>query len=333
MRSLLTRLSHPGSALRFSTKPYRSATNNLHPIGYRSRKFHRSRELRSSLLDSCCIQAHDALIGLHATTGLPWYLTLPLVAVLVRSTIFVPFAIWSRVNLQRATSVRPLIFAWERILVNRVMKEHSHLGPDACKKLADANKKDKRLELYQTFGIRRWLAFTPLLQLPVFLLTIETVRRMCDGRGGLLSFIAEKLGDSSEDTASVPLETTLATEGGLWFPDLLVPDPQFILPATLSVLLYVNVSDYGNFVKRSNVTPSRLQVGLSRSFKIVALAMFPLTLKLPAGMLIYWVSSAAYALLTKALLSLTMPLPSVPDPCKPPVPPYKKDLTGKISAS
>ena len=331
MRTLLIRTSHPSQSLRLSTI-FRCSSTNLLPIGYRIRSFHQSRELQSSILDSCCTQVHDALTSLHATTGLPWLLTLPLVAVLVRSTIFVPFAIWSQVNLRRATSVKPLIFAWERIIVNRVMKEHSQLGPDACKKLADASKKEKRLELYQTFGIRRWLAFTPLLQLPVFLLTIETIRRMCDGRGGLLSFIAEKLGDSSEDTVSIPLETAMATEGGLWFPDLLVPDPLLILPATLSLLLYANVSDYGNFLKRSNVTPSRFQVGLSRAMKLVALAMFPITLKLPAGMLIYWVSSAAYALLTKALLSLAMPLPSVPDPCKPPIPPYKKDLTGKVSA-
>ena len=328
MQTTIGRLTWRTLAHRPSIISHQISSRFVSPSRYRIRRFHASRQLGSPILDSCCIQIHDALVGLHTFTGLPWLLTIPVAAVLVKSTIALPFTVLSRISMQRSAMVRPLVLAWGRIIVDRVIKENMQLGPEVCKKLADASRKEKQMELFKTFGVRRWPAFTPIFQLPIFLVIMETMRRMCGVSGGLLSSLFKSLG-SGEDTMGIPVETTMATEGGLWFPDLLAPDPMLILPATLSVLLFTNVSESSNLSERTNVTESRSLVVIRRSLKLVALAIFPAALNLPTGMLLYWISSAAVAALTNATLRFALPLQSSPVPCKPSVAPYKKDLTGK----
>lgn len=316
-----------GLAFRFRVHSTYHPLSSLHLRRCSKRFFHPSGKLHSSLLNTCCIQTYDVLAGLHASTGLPWLLTLPLTALIVRSTFVLPLAIWSRINLQRTASIRPLLLAWQPIIMNRVVKENVRLGPDTCRKLAELNMKEKRTELFQTFGVTRWSAFAPLLQLPVFLLVVETIRRMCGQKSGLLGFIAEKIGANSGHTASIPVEGSMAAEGGLWFPDLLVPDPMLILPATLSALLYANASEFSSISERTGITPSKGQVRWSRALKVLALAMFPFTLNIPSGLLIYWVSSALFGTATNLLLRAAMPLPTSPAPCTPLIKPYMKDIT------
>ena len=220
------------------------------------------------------------------------------------------------------------MLGWQSVIQNRVLKENSYLGPEACTELVKIAIKEKWLELSKTFRISRLSAFSSLMQLPVFLLLIETIRRMCGGGSGLLSWVAEKISAVGKQTVSVPIETSMALEGGLWFPDLLSPDPMLILPAVLSSVLFLNVSEYGRLAETASSELSRRQVIFNRALKLVALVLFPLTLKLPAGMLIYWISSALSATLMNLLLRFAMPLQKSLAPCKPLVKPYMKDLTG-----
>lgn len=187
--------------------------------------------------------------------------------------------------------------------------------------------KEKRTELFSAFQIRRWPALAPLLQLPIFLLVIETIRRMCGQNAGLLGWLASLSGAASGQGPSVPIETSMASEGGLWFPDLLVPDPSLILPATLSMIIFFNASEFGRTSARAGVAPSRAFIIGSRALKLVALAAFPLTLSIPSGILVYWISSALSASLMHLLLRVMMPLPASPTPCRPLIKPYMRDPT------
>ena len=65
---------------------------------------------------------------------------------------------------------------------------------------------------------------------------------------GLIGMMARWSGTddlASLDTTALAIESSLATEGALWFPDLIVADPQMILPFMLSGAILLNLSNAG----------------------------------------------------------------------------------------
>jgi inner membrane protein COX18 len=110
----------------------------------------------------------------------------------------------------------------------------------------------------------------------------------------------------SPPTASY-VDPALATEGALWFPNLLLPDPHLLLPFILSGTLFLNIH---LTTRRSPLAPAAtpFQRRLTTTLKVVALAIGPATLNVPAGMLVYWTSSALFALGIGRGLDVWMPL-------------------------
>lgn len=164
-----------------------------------------------------------------------------------------------------------------------------------------------------------------MIQLPIWLTAIETIRKMCGTRTGLLGIIAASLSSGTdttglEDGASiigVQTEASFATEGALWFQDLLLPDPQMILPFMLSGAILLNLTNAAPAGKKL----STFQRRLTNSLKIVGLAIGPLTLQVPSAMLVYWISSSMLAYTQALVLDRLMPVkPPVvaPKPREPP---------------
>jgi mitochondrial inner membrane protein COX18 len=282
------------------------------------RFFHQSPKHRGPLLDACCTQSFEIINAIHGSTGLSWVYVLPITAILIRSTIVLPLSFWSRVNERRLMEIRPLIIAWVPRIQRKVMKENSHLGPVACEKLAKLEHRQKQSRIFKDFGITRWAAFAPLLQLPVFLLAIETIRRMSGIQSGLLGWIASKI-EGVETASNIPIQTSLSSEGALWFQDLLVPDPQLILPVVLSSLLFSNVTIH---FRNTGVRPSKTSVMWNRVMKLLAIAIIPVTLQMPAGILVYWTSSAAFGLLSNFAMDFFVPIKPSPTACKPMIKSY-----------
>jgi inner membrane protein COX18 len=137
------------------------------------------------------------------------------------------------------------------------------------------NQTTKRI--YQSFGVQTWKMWSGLASLPVWLLAMESLRRMSGGGYGLLGslFFGSKVdtqaqqrseaGSASSNPADaisvtdvmhvddtvlseLPMpdlppgaDPSLATGGCLWFTDLMAPDPLNILPILLSIVLVSNV--------------------------------------------------------------------------------------------
>lgn len=173
----------------------------------------------------------------------------------------------------------------------------------------------------------------PFLQLPVFLIVIETVRKMAgreEGLAGMLWGRIAGLFSSGKEAGqegligvgeevikrTVQLEPSLATEGALWFPDLLVADPQMILPFMLSGAIMLNV--FGKIPSAgAPVVEKAWQKRLKRIFGTMALAVGPLTMNVPSAMLVYWISSSLFAYLQAIALELWRPLKKPAGPCEP----------------
>ncbi|KAI4104112.1 MAG: hypothetical protein LQ339_003965 [Xanthoria mediterranea] len=151
---------------------------------------------------------------------------------------------------------------------------------------------------------------------------IET-KSMPSGEQG---FEEENLEISPPDTNSmtsegleppvVPIEPSFATEGALWFPDLLLPDPHLTLPFILSITLLANISHVEWIARQSGTRPTAFRRRLGNAFKIVAFAVGPLTLSMPSAIHVYWISSSVFALGYNALMHWYSPLVAGVKPCK-----------------
>jgi len=139
------------------------------------------------------------------------------------------------------------------------------------------------------------------------------------------------IGDAARDSL---MDTSLATGGCLWFPDLTAPDPLHVLPFVLSAILVANVlprtkagfssllSDEpfsttptpsapngGNNNNNNTVIPvSKWQRRFQRTFLIVACAVGPLTMDLPAALHLYWITTASTTLAANEIVNWLIPI-------------------------
>lgn len=130
--------------------------------------------------------------------------------------------------------------------------------------------------------------------------------------------------DVQSTVAGLGPDVSMATGGCLWFPDLTAADPLHILPFALSALLLLNILPrtihnikvmLGDGPPATNVTGVTLwQLRLQRGMVVLALAIGPVTMDLPAALHLYWISSAALTWASTSLARHLMPPPSVPLP-------------------
>lgn len=294
----------------------RNVTRSIPQLPITRRGFHASP--RPQFLDAAMTATHTIFEGLHSFSGLPWAATIPLAALVIRTTFVLPISIYSRRQNQKQAELSPLIASWQHNLQRETMRQVGHLGPQAAQREMLKKLRAKRKEIYNRWDCQLWKSFLPILQLPVWLVAIETIRKMCGTRTGLLGMIAERFSSNAGDKipdivggVSFGMEESFATEGALWFQNLLVPDPQLILPFMLSGVIFLNLSG------TARVNQSRWQKRLTTSLKIVALAIGPLTLQIPSGMLLYWISSTSFAYIQARILDIVMPVKSPVVPCRP----------------
>jgi inner membrane protein COX18 len=211
------------------------------------------------------------------------------------------------------------------------MKEVGHLGPVVAQSTLLKKVRRKRQEIYRRLGCSLWKGYLPpMIQIPVWLTAVEALRRMCGKEEGLVGMAAWLFRSDDATNASamieggIPIEPSFATEGALWFPNLLAADPQMILPFMLSGVILLNLT--------KSTGTSVWQKRLVRSMGVVGLAMGPLTLQFPSALLIYWISSTMLAYIQAVVLDRMMPIKPPVVPCKPrrnmgiPV----EDMEGKV---
>lgn len=67
------------------------------------------------------------------------------------------------------------------------------------------------------------------------------------------------------------------------------------------------------------IKPSAASRGIRNALKLIALAVGPLTLGMPTGMLLYWISSSAITFVQSVLIDRFMPIRDPILQCAPPV--------------
>lgn len=283
------------------------------------RAFHATSPPR--FLDVCCEQTYAILNSLHTLTGLPWAVTLPLAGVGVRILLVGPFSIISHDVTRRRLSLQPLRHAWSHHLRKKIFQKYAALGPKVCHRALSRALVQNSREIDTRMGTQRWKEFIPLAQVPVFLLVIETIRKMSGVHDGLLGLLSKAFtransgdefpGQELMQDSAVPMVHSLAEEGALWFTNLLVPDPFSVLPLLLSGTILLNI-----FLQRRQASePSKWGRRYLNAITALGFMVGPLTLQLPAAMHVYWLSTSTFAIGQTLFLQKYRPRPRPVKPC------------------
>lgn len=288
------------------------------------------------------------MMSIHSVTHLPWFITIPLIAFTVGATTRLPFTIYSRLVVQRRTETIPLKQIWVE-QINRAVRKGKK-PPSQMEKEVAARHKEVETRIHQKLGLQGWKLYLNFLGLPFWLLTIDSLRRLCGGPQGILSTFfagaesntpgasasaASTAVDSSvldpttissaTETASRVVDPSLSVEGFLWFTDLTAADPYHVLPFVLSVLLISNlVPNNQTFWDRLSLARGRKPTGEKATLRErtggtffmsmlgVSLLIGPVTAGLPAALHLYWISSTTSNILFKNVVDKMMPIEAKP---------------------
>ncbi|KAK8038510.1 hypothetical protein PG993_006921 [Apiospora rasikravindrae] len=129
--------------------------------------------------------SQDLILGVHAATGLPWAVVIPLIAVSVNAIFRLPFTAYSQKLLQRRKKVEPLMQAWrERVVKDVIVRERT--DPSKAKSKVEDRLKTIQKRVYSALGLRQWRFYLSLTSFPVWLLALDGIRRVCGGQKGVL---------------------------------------------------------------------------------------------------------------------------------------------------
>ncbi|EFQ98493.1 inner membrane protein COX18 [Nannizzia gypsea CBS 118893] len=308
----------------------------LRPLGYNrasivapsKRKFHASNPNR--MIDTSVLVAHDVIQGFHSITGLPWVLSIPLTAITVRCCVALPLQVWSLLKARQLQNLNPLLITWSRICQKKAMDkaviEGRHVFPKAVELSWQQDFKLKRKELYKRWKIRPWASYASFLQLPIWLAMMESLRRMVGMSGGLLSIIQSWIESKADAQPVIQVEPSMAAEGALWFPDLLMADPTHALPIILAATMFTNVTWGWKVKSAAEISKMRRSEAIrERAFKILKRILQGLSIWLapvmiysgaPAGLLIYWISSSTFATAQTQIVRRVIRTKAPPAPCR-----------------
>lgn len=260
--------------------------------------------------------ASEMMIQIHADTGLPWWIFIPLTTFTMRTCFTIPIAIYQRKGLRQQNELRPIIQATTPVLraklasiaqreqaksTSAIPNEKATLTADKIMILAAREKIKRQRNLFKKYGCQTWkMMLLPAVQIPLWV---------------SFSYIFRTITGWS-DFGRANIDMSLTTEHFLHLHDLSVSDPYFILPITLGVVALCNAE--WNFKtadlmqlttrgKKNSLRPTAFDVviNLSRSSLIFLTAV---STQAPAALVMYWISSNSYSLFQNILMDKFLPL-------------------------
>ena len=128
---------------------------------------------------------HELLVSLHST-GLPWAAIIPLTALLVRLNVAAFLTYPARITVLRQLALKPILQGRFRAI--EASGRLTSLDARTKKRAIS----DATLQMYQKWGCRNWNKALPLLQLPVFVGFMETIRAIGGSPMGFFGAIRQR---------------------------------------------------------------------------------------------------------------------------------------------
>lgn len=239
-----------------------------------------------------------------------------------------PLQIYARMHIRREQDLTPVVQSWRMFYEEKLRKDiiedrdqTQDRTQGAFWRRVSAATNKKHGELKRRWRVMRGAAVLPFLQFPVWISLMESVRAMCGDKRGLLAyFFRDQVSEDGLISVFPPVEPTLATEGALWFPDLLAGDPSGVLPLLVTGTILLNVAvgwKSPSMAKISQMPTSQMRQQLAfRAIKLIIqllavnIGMSAHAYGMPAGLMIYWITSGNIATLQSLLLDrLIFPKP------------------------
>ncbi|KIW05176.1 uncharacterized protein PV09_03725 [Verruconis gallopava] len=257
---------------------------------------------------------------MHDTLHIPWLWVIPLSALAIRAILYYPITLSTRKALQRRLAISPLINAHKSWYLKDARNHARHDPSVGMMKRYRTAMRALRKDLQHRFdcGLGKTL-LRPILQLPVFLTMSWNIREMLGIPGGTLkSLLYTMLGQELTEgmdaarQAALLFEPTMMEEGLPWAVDLTIADPTGTLSYAVSAIM----------MSQTLLSMRRVPGGsgsvLTRFLLVLSLAIGPLMVNAPAGLLYYWACSSGMALITNVILDWRYPLLRF-TPCKRPL--------------
>lgn len=291
-------------------------TRRLHHVTPRQSVRHHSTILEG--MGSVVASTAESLSYVH-TSGLPWYIVIPLLATGLNFTVRLPARYLGRLYDLRKREHGPLRSAW----AYRIALEDKLKGPSSQRGLSKLGTNfsllaRERRRISRKFGTQSWKTWSIFLGPMVpFVLVSEAVRRLA---GSPMTWLGEKLGldrflDKLEPGTSSLTDTSLAEGGILWFTDLMAADPYGGLPllcalglgwSSWSRLDAKRLRELLRLDSKGTTSAQRLSRALGRGFLIIPL--FPLLFwNLPSAIFLYWAPTFIFNGINDRLVKAWLP--------------------------
>ncbi|KAL4781890.1 hypothetical protein BJX76DRAFT_310146 [Aspergillus varians] len=290
------------------------------------RRFHQTRP--APFINEVLDVTSGFIHGVHSVSHLPWVLSLPLTAFLVRMGVALPLQIFTKVQGRKDSDLSPILLAWRQHYQRDVQLKAGADGTilrSQATRMVTKKLKEQHKALRHRWGVFRFWRPANFLQMPVWIAIMESLRAMSGNDRGLIPYLLSLVEPSSSPGSNalhLAVEPSLATEGALWFPDLLAGDSTGILPVMLTMSILVNVrTGWKAPTMKSLADLPRLEMAkhlshLGLRFLIQALALnvgvASYLYEMPAALMVYWITSTNIATLQTFLLQRYMfPTPSL----------------------
>ncbi|SPO03955.1 uncharacterized protein DNG_06638 [Cephalotrichum gorgonifer] len=211
----------------------------------------------------------------HSFTGLPWFLVIPAASVVFSAVTTVPLLPYTRRYANRLSRLQPLFYAWHQKARFLKLKDP----------VASANTEIKRIR--KDAGLQGWKPYLRLmLSLPPWIIVSGAMRHIS------------------------MVDPTFTNEGFLWFTDLTVADPLYILPTILvgSMLALMGPRSLAEAWDLIDVHDKSAKTRRSRMVVVAAPFLFNFISTYPSGMLFFWLlTGSTNRALTKVADKLILP--------------------------
>ncbi|XP_077428778.1 cytochrome c oxidase assembly protein COX18, mitochondrial [Vanacampus margaritifer] len=244
--------------------------------------------------------AEDFLVQVQQTSGLPWWISIAVSALSVRTLITLPLAVYQMHILAKVEMLQPEMAALAQRVRYEVSLRAGERGWTDKQSRFHFQKNLQRLvsRLYVRDNCHPFKASLLVwVQLPLWISLSLALRNL-----------------SARHSA---LQGSLATGGALWFPDLTSPDSTWLLPLAVGLTNLLTVELFS--LQKSNV--SSVHKVVTNAMRGVSLLMILIAAGAPSAMALYWWCSSlvgvAYNLLLRApavgnILKLPTPRSNTP---------------------
>ncbi|KAM6953002.1 cytochrome c oxidase assembly protein COX18, mitochondrial isoform 2-T2 [Lycodopsis pacificus] len=226
----------------------------------------------SSLSDSAPVHlCEHFLVNVHQVSGLPWWLSIIVATLSVRTLITLPLATYQMVIIAKVEALQAEISELAKRLRYEVSFRAKEKGWTEKQSRFQFKKNLRQIvsQLYIRDNCHPFKASLLVwVQLPLWISLSLALRNLSLDRS--------------------VLQADLAAGGALWFPDLTSPDPTWILPICLGLtnLLIIEVFSL------QRVNPSRFQKVVTNSIRAFSVLMIPIAATVPSSMALYWFTSS-----------------------------------------